>query len=286
MTHFNIVHVIRDGLLGVRAYQETIDSILWGLQQLGHEATYSVNSICHDATNIIVGGHLFPELLVESPEGTIYYNLEQIRGHPQYSQSDPHPVIKLILHKFQVWDYSIANIETWNGLTPERAIKFVPIGYAPVLTRIENAERQDIDILFYGSVGERRLSVFSSVAKLVDAGISTVFACGLYGAGRDSLIARSKIVLNINHYSYAKIFEIVRVSYLLANSKAVIADVSPDSYIEEDIVGGVIFVPIEQIAEACKQLLANEERRTQLERQGFECISQRDIRIFLSAALA
>ena len=46
--------------------------------------------------------------------------------------------------------------------------------------------------------------------------------CRRFGAGlRDDLIARAKVVLNINKHQ-AKIFEIVRVSYLMANAKAVV----------------------------------------------------------------
>jgi hypothetical protein len=92
--------------------------------------------------------------------------------------------------------------------------------------------------------------------------------------------------LNVNNIARSRIFEIVSVSYLLANSKAVVADIYPGSYIEEDIASGVIFVPSGMIAETCRDLFADDVRRTRLERQGFECISRRDIRIFLSAALA
>jgi hypothetical protein len=170
-------------------------------------------------------------------------------------------------------------------LNPKHAIKLVPVGYAPILTRIENAEQQDIDVLIYGAVGERRLDVFASLGRLVNGGLSTVFASGIYGAGRDSLIARSKIVLNVNNIPRSKVFEIVRVSYLLANAKAVIADIYPDSHIEQDIANGVIFVPTALVARTCWELLADDARRTQLERQGFACIAQRDIRLLLAAAL-
>ena len=115
------------------------------------------------------------------------------------------------------------------GTTSTRGmpIKVVPISYAPILTCIESAANQDIDVLIYGAVGEQRLAVFASLGRLLNGGVSAVFASGLYGAARDGLIARSKIVLNINNIPYSKIFEIVRVSWLLANSKAVVADIYP-----------------------------------------------------------
>jgi hypothetical protein len=285
MTHFNLVHVAGEGVRGTEAYREVIDSVLWGLQQLGHHATWRVNVCCHEAINILFGGHLLPDLLMTCPNDTIYYNLEQICRHPQYDHHNPKDTVRLIADKLRIWDYTGANISTWNMLNPTHAIKLVPIGYAPILTRIENAEQQDIDVLIYGAVGEQRLDVFASLGRLVNGGLSTVFASGIYGAGRDSLIARSKIVLNVNNIPRSKVFEIVRVSYLLANAKAVIADIYPDSYIEQDIANGVIFVPTALVASTCWELLADDARRTQLERQGFACIAQRDIRLLLAAAL-
>ena len=54
-------------------------------------------------------------------------------------------------------------------------------------------------------------------------GINVKALFGVYGRERDKLIARSKIVLNMHHYS-SQIFEIVRVFYLLTNRKAVVAE--------------------------------------------------------------
>lgn len=286
MTDFNIVHAAGDGIRGTEAYREVIDTVLWGLRQLGHTATYSVNRCRSHATNILFGGHLLPELLATSPADTIYYNLEQIAGHPQYDQANPKDTVRLISAKFQIWDYTGANLETWARLDPKHAVKVVPVCYAPLLTRIERADPPDIDVLIYGAMGEQRLAVFSSLGRLVNGGVSAVFATGIYGSARDGLIARAKIVLNVSNIPYSKIFEIVRVSYLLANSKAVVSDVYPESYIESDLADGVIFVPARMIAETCWELLADDLRRTELERRGFECFSRRDIRRFLAAALA
>ena len=286
MTHFNMAHVLPNDALNLRAYQEVIDTVRWGLEQLGHHTTYSVNSICENARNIIFGGHLDPPLVIRSPADSIYYNMEQIRGNPQYDPQDTNIFVRLVSSTLQIWEYSGANMETWARLNPAQPPKLVPIGYAPLLTRIEPAPRQDIDVLIYGSVGERRLTVFTALSNLVNAGISTVFACGLFGEARDSLIARAKIVLNVNYLTRGRIFEIVRVSYLMANAKAVVADVSPDTYVESDIANGVVLVPLENIAEVCLRLIANEERRHQLERDGFASIARRDIRSFLAAALA
>ena len=283
MARFHVAHMLRPESPGFEAYKEVIDTVLWGLRQIGHEATYGVNEISKNATNIIFGANLLPEELLHSaPEDTICYNLEQLRWHPQFKAGHELTWWDYLVQKFQIWDYSGANIPAWNSRIPRLPVKHLSICYAPVLTSIPKAEEQDIDVLIYGGIGGNRLPVFSALAA---AKMSVVFAHRLYGAGRDNLISRSKIVLNIS-LSRGKIFEVVRASYLMANSKAVISDFSLDSFIEEDIPQGVIFVPTEGVVPTCRHLLTNEDLRVQAEHRAFECISRRDIRQFLSAALA
>ena len=38
MTDFNIVHADGAGIRGTEAYREVIESVLWGLRQLGHDS--------------------------------------------------------------------------------------------------------------------------------------------------------------------------------------------------------------------------------------------------------
>ena len=285
MSHFNLVHVMKDHRLGARAYEEVIQSVQWGLRQLGHETTYSINACLETATNIVFGGHIAPEIPLNAGGEVIYYNLEQLRDHPAYAPDCASLAVTLLKANVRIWDYSAANIEVWDRLNPRYPVRHVPIGYAPVLSRIVKTAEQDIDVLIYGRVGERRLSVFAGIGEFINEGISVVFASGLWGASRDNLIARAKIVLNINHYDQSRIFEVVRVSYLLANAKAVVADVTPETYIERDIADGVILVPEQAVTETCLALLRDNDRRVRLERQGFDVISRRDIRVFLAAAL-
>ena len=106
---------------------------------------------------------------------------------------------------------------------------YVPIGYVPELTRIAPAP-EDIDVLFYGALSERRYAV---LRDLHDRGLRVKWLLGAFGASRDAWIARSKIVINV-HYWEAKIFEIARVSYLLANRRAVVSERGADPTLERD----------------------------------------------------
>lgn len=269
-------------LHGLYGYTEVIETITWGLEQLGHHVTYALNQSAGDATNIIFGAQVLPvAALKQLPKGTIIYNFEQmreiavnqIREEVRYYAQVPH---------FEIWDYAQANLPSWRALGRQQ-VKIVRVGYAPILSRIPKAPHQDIDVLMYGTSGERRLQTFHALSQF---GLSTLFVSGLYGAARDDLISRSKIVLNINLYPQTRIFEIVRVSYLLANKKAVISDLDINTSIENDIRPAVKFVSsLKELLDLCASLAKNEGERIKLEERGFSCISQRDIVGILKSAL-
>ncbi len=267
---------------GLTGYKEVVETVAWGLEQLGHRATYAVNDRASNATNIVFGAQVMPvAALADLPPGTIIYNFEQlrdvpverIRGEIRHYARLPH---------LTIWDYSAANLPSWRALG-RTDVKVVPVGYAPILSRIPRAAHQDIDVLLYGLSGERRLQTFHGLSQL---GLSTLFVSGLYGAARDELISRAKIVLNINLYAQMRIFEIVRVSYLLANKKAVVADLDANSYVEDDVRSGVSFSSsLKELSDLCAKLASNDRERHALEERGFACISRRDIKGILERAL-
>ncbi len=134
----------------------------------------------------------------------------------------------------------------------------------------------------YGAPGQDRLGAFY---HLCNSGLTTAFICGLYGEGRDNLIARSKLIVNVNLYDRSKIFEVVRVSYLLANRKAVVADIDEDSVIDADIRNAIRCSSGAELVNDCLDLAADDDARTALENTGFEIFRQRDIREILQHAL-
>src|SRR5262249_55443542 len=151
----------------------------------------------------------------------------------------------------------VKNLDNWRTRNCRYNPVHVPIGYVTELSRIPVAQPQDIDVLFYGSLNERRNSILN---RLSDAGLKVQVAFGVYGRQRDDLIARSKLVLNI-HYYESKIFEIVRVSYLLANSKAVVTECAPGTSLDQGIKSAAICVPSDSLVSACCALIANESER-------------------------
>lgn len=225
---FHITAIAPQGreMHGLQGYREPIETLHWGLKELGHDVEVRTNAYAEDRTNIVFGIQMATPLLVdELPRDTIVYQLEQMAG---LRLAQLKPAYQAVARRLRVWDYSERNLETWHALQPVHPPLVVPIGWAPTLTRIPKRQNEDIDVLLYGSPGDER---FTILKELGAAGVRFVFACGLYGAARDELISRAKIVLNINRYSRSRIFEVVRTSYLLANAKAVVADLHPNTFV-------------------------------------------------------
>jgi hypothetical protein len=274
MKRIHLVHVIPGKDLHIfHGYDEIIETIRWGLDHLGFEVTYAINRFEPGHTNVFFGAQMLAlDALRRLPASTIIYNLEQISGLTPEQLRESY---RYCGEHFQMWDYSEFNLPTWQSFNSARAPVHVPIGYAPILTRIEKPLTQEIDVLFYGGPGGQRLRIFGDLcARLV----RTVFVHGLYGRSRDELIAKSRIVINVNQYPRYGIFEIARASYLLANSKAVVSDFSETSKIEPDIRDAVRFCGLDDIVQECVNLLDDDAARTNLEDRGFEIMSARDIR--------
>ncbi len=278
---FHLAHIVPSKTMhGLNGYREVIDTVQWGLQELGHTATCGLNALAPDATNIVFGAQVMEmPVLSTLPPQTIVYNFEQARGA---RKEEVKPQMLEIARRFRIWDYSSANVQAWTGWGA-KDVRVVPVGYAPVLQRIDKPAEQDIDVLIYGMPAPNRMGAFHFLSY---SGLTAVFVCGLYGKARDDLIARSKMVLNINVYDTAKIFEVVRVSYLLANRKCVVADVDADTQIDADMRSAIRIADPAQLVPVCQALAANASARASLEEAGFAAIAKRDIRQILQTALA
>ncbi len=110
-------------------------------------------------------------------------------------------------------------------------------------------------------------------------------AIGRLGASRDAWIARSKIVLNV-HYWEAKIFEIARVSYLLANRRAVVSERGADPTLERDLESGIAFADYDELVDRCVELLGDERARRELAERGYQAFSARDQAAIVDRALS
>jgi hypothetical protein len=279
---FHLVNIIpNERFHWMHAYDEVIETICWGLAELGHDVTCGINYFETKSINILFG-HRFVsvDFLRSLPRNTIIYNLEQIKGLSKEDILRNESNIYCI-NNFQIWEYSQFQKEIWEGLNPKYPPVVVKIGYAPVLSKITKLE-YNIDVLIYGEATNNRLEIYRLLSC---AGIRSVFLCGIFGSLRDNLISQSKIILNINKYSVTKIFEIVRVSYLFANKKAVLSDISTCNAVEEEIKDAVYFINNYNYVDECLRILDSDTERVTLEERGYDAIIKRDIRSILSSVI-
>ena len=271
---FHIVIARPETYAHSECFREVAEMLGYALRSLGHAAEIGDNTVDAQATNIVLGAHLLTEGDFEFlPTSTIIYNLEQLGGAmlPAWYLG--------LAARFHIWDYSVLNLSAWRQTRCLAPPILVEVGYVPELSRIVSAPEQDIDVLFYGSVNERRDRILSALEA---EGVLVHRAFGVYGVERDRLIARAKIVLNIHAYE-TELFEMVRVSYLLTNAKAVVSELSLDA---GDLSDAVAMYPHEGLVEGCISLLGEERRRKSLEELGAALFKERVASSILKAALA
>ncbi|OBI53710.1 glycosyltransferase family 1 protein [Mycobacterium sp. E796] len=259
------------------AFNEVAAALHYGLLALGHDSVLTNRLDLDDRRTIVLGGNLLVQYGLQPPKNPVFYNLEQLGDDLPWMTM---PEFVDLFRRYPTWDYSEANVEYLASMGLPRPT-YVPIGYVHELTRIAPAA-EDIDVLFYGALNGRRYTV---LRELCDRGLRVKWLSYIYGADRDAWIARSKIVLNM-HYWEAKIFAIVRVSYLLANRRAVVSEHSADPSLERDLASGIAFADYDGLADRCVELVGNERARRELAERGYQAFSARDQAAILQRALS
>ncbi|HEX6834532.1 MAG TPA: hypothetical protein VF132_13425 [Rudaea sp.] len=259
------------------AFDELVATLAAAFAALGSQVDTAINQpLVGEGINLVFGAHLIAPG-VALPANCILFNLEQMRSgrlaqNPQYAE---------LLRRHLVLDYSARNAALIREQTGNPQVHVCAIGYMPVLTRIAPAPRQDVDVLFYGSIVERRAKIFDA---LVAAGLKVQVLKGVYGAERDAWIARSKIVLNVHCYE-DRIHELVRTSYPLANRKVVVSECDETTEIDADVRDAIVAVPYERLVETCMQLARDDVRRREIEANAHAVFARRDQKAILTELL-
>ena len=256
------------GFAHAGALREVAETLHWGLVDAGFESTHVENQFLEGRLNIVMAPHLlvhFPGWDSRGTENMVLFNFEQIREE-LIAQIPYYPSI---LARCRVWDYDRRNVDALKALGVER-VQHVRVGFAAQMTRVDHAADQDIDVLFYGSPSARRLKLRD---ELLARGLVTEFVFGVYGAQRDAMISRAKLVVNPGVYETGGLFDIVRLSYLLTNRKAVVMEKGIDPEQEARFDAGVCFATIDEMADECVYLCAVEDERRELADRGYALFS-------------
>lgn len=254
------------------SHSRAFDDVAFGLskafEELGGTAPLIANPAeCNGRIPIVYGANLLPAQAVDVlPADAIMVNLEQVTPESAWFKDT---YLKLLKH-FPVIDYSARNRSRLAALGVPHA-QVLEVGYTPALSRIMPSQEKDIDVLFYGSINQRRRDVLATLRGL---GLNVVVLFDVYGRERDEAISRAKVVLNI-HALNAKVFEIVRVSYLLANRTCVLSEGDSNDPDVQPLLGGLAIAPYDDLVRRCVELVKSPADRERLAAKGFEIMSSR-----------
>lgn len=258
----------------VRAFDEVAEAIHAGMLGLGVDCERSLGGLVEGRINVVFGAHLLPPGTV-LPADTVVYNLEQIVDGALWVT----PNYLDLLRRHRVWDYSAQNVAALAAMGVREALH-VPLGHAAALERIAPAA-EDIDVLFYGAYNERRLALLERLSR---AGWKVTRSNGVYGAERDALVARSRIVLNVHFYEQSRL-EVPRCFYLMANGRFVLSETSPDAE-STGLASGMAFALYGRLEEACARYLERPAERAAIAAAGRDLLRSRPQSALLAPAAA
>jgi hypothetical protein len=249
-----------------RTFDEVADALEDAFRELGGSAPIVRNpEEWNGRIPIVLGANLLWRLgYPPMPPNSIIFNLEQMIEGSVWMSDRYLPA----LQQFPVLDFSKQNLASLHGLGIRHA-RLLEIGYSPALAKIPISLEKPYDVIFYGSVNDRRQRI---IDELVARGMITASLRGIYGPDRDLHIGRAKLVVNIHYYEQSA-FEVVRVSYLVANKIPVLSERRPDETDGE--WAGVEYASYDQLVERCIALVDDDRWRERLAEDGFRHFSER-----------
>ncbi|MDL2227080.1 hypothetical protein LJB86_05445, partial [Deltaproteobacteria bacterium OttesenSCG-928-M10] len=264
--HFSLVRISTPRMPNTRCFDDVMLAMRFALLRLGYETEIRADSFNPSARNICFGANTDSgQKWHQYPAGAVIMNLEQLEaaGYP-WLKDDRYLDL---LGRSETWDFSRRNVEYLAGRHIQAA--FLPMGYVPEMTRLAPCPEPAGDVLFYGAVTQRRRWVLEELESM---GLKVNRLTFAYGQKRDQAIYSSKIILNI-HHSLPASLEVVRLGYVLANSRAVVSELAPDTYYYPELAGSCVFRPYDQLVRAVTDLLGDEKRLREQAARGFKIFS-------------
>ena len=179
----------------------------------------------------------------------IVYQLEPLVNEHWWS---PNYIIEILRSVDEVWDYDIENMYEIGSHGIQ--VIYKPFRYSESLKRINNIPDPDIDVLFYGTITERRMDIINSFLRPYFSSIRFVFLSNILGDQLDDFIGRSKIILNLNAHDNDRQKQ-SRIFYPIINNKCVVSEKSGVNYFE----GLIEEVDLDSLPHRIMHLLQSEE---------------------------
>lgn len=225
------------------------------IRAAGYPSEHLQQRIDPEAFSIVLG--MFPQHVGEiehlDPKRCAIFNFEQLASGSQYAN----PEYREWLANWMVIDYHHANLALLRRENGTRQIAYeLPIVPSPSLKTIGD-EPKDIDVLFFGSVNDRRTQVFHEIEAM---GLRLEVVQGGYAEHLASLIRRAKLVLHVHFYETAY-FPVARMLQPVVMGVPVICESSFHSDLNDWSFSGIVFADYEHLAETCRDFVEAPERR-------------------------
>lgn len=169
----------------------------------------------------------------------ISYNFEQLTTDKDFGDNYYEKLKKAVI----VFDYSLENIKYLKnkGINAH----FLPFGYSKSFEYNNNDNQtKDIDIVFIGSINDKRYSKIKDIIKLYNNNLDKIFMSGsnCWGYNLFRTYNNSKIGLNLHYYNGNTILEVTRINLLIANKVLVITERSNDLWYDSKYENIVNFI--------------------------------------------
>lgn len=240
------------------------------IKQAFNERGYECNIVTkldEKAKNIIFGANAIIRHSVGNiPIDSVIINMEQLYDGSMWITES----YLNLLRNYEVWDYNQSNVN-WIEKKINKKVKLIQLGYSQVMETVPLNNVEEIDVLFYGGLNQRRLAIYEQLRKHPE--IKNVqFKSGLWGAEKDYFISKAKIVLNLHFYD-ACLFEYPRVIQLLNNKKFVITETSSNQQEYDFINQGLVICDYHKIVENVVFYLKHPQERKLIANRGYQLLS-------------
>jgi hypothetical protein len=216
-------------------------------RKAGHRVTYSINDVPKTGVSVILGWT--PNWLKANnieKHSVILLNAEQAHSDSKMVDEEYENILKT---------WYIAEYHKKNT-TLEKNYSLIPIKPTKAVRYDVPRDNKDIDILFYGSMNDRRRSVLD---KIREKGLK-VEVVGKFGKNLAPYIVRSHIVLNIHYYETA-LFPIIRFLQPIEQRIPIICENSKMSPHNDWSKSGIKFVSYDAIPDECVKLFADKKEQ-------------------------
>jgi hypothetical protein len=240
------------------------------IRAAGHSSEHLVNSIDPAAYSIVLGGSpaFEKELQHLDRERCAIFNFEQLGS----TSSLAGPEYRAWLSDWLVLDYHASNVELLKRENGTRQLAFeLPVVPSTSLVTASD-EPKSVDVLFYGTMSERRSHV---IAQLEAMGLKVELVAGAYGHELAPAVRRARLVLHVHYYEQA-LFPVARVLQPVMMGVPVVCETSVFSELNDWSHSGIVFADYAHLAETCRDLLDAPERMGQRARMSRDFVQHID----------